>query len=375
MSKFLSENERSQKASLKIEIIQVLRGIAAIMVLCFHLKELLKPDDILKKVLDLLFNSGAAGVDLFFIISGFIMVYVTQNTTGGLKPAFHFLYKRALRIWPLYCICTLTYALILSPKITILSKAALTEIALSLSFIPLSYSSPPFFGYAFLGTGWSLNYEMYFYLLLTIALLFGKQRWLIFSVLIAVTLILLPLSQNDLTARPLEAHNFGNKILNLITNPIIWEFVYGCIIGLLYINKSTASILEKVFRSKIILASVLIYVLWENISGFYGGHGPFYWGATMASLFLSLIFFNSTQTIKYAPWLVHLGNMSFSIYLWHIPVSAFFTQLFDSLSLQGNSTGTAAFLLIVSATLIISNISYLLIEKRLHNFIVSKIQL
>lgn len=362
------------KTSEKIDIIQVLRGIAVIMVITFHFKDLLQPDDYLKKELDFFFNSGAAGVDLFFVISGFIMVFVTRKSKGGIVYAKKFLIKRVLRIWPLYVIATLAYASIVAPVIVNISLTIVIQILKSIFFLPLSYLDPPYFGYAYLGVGWSLNYEMYFYLLIAISLLGGKYRWFVFASLIILTLIIIPLAFGNLTCRPLETRNYGSLFLNLITNPIIWEFIYGAIIGLLYITPDSAKVFGSFFQSRTVVISVIVLGVWQYFSGFYGGHGPFYWGLSMAFIFMALVFYNRGKSIKYPSWLVYLGDISFSVYVWHVPVAVFITYIFNELSVPLFSSGTPAFFLTFSLTLIISHISYQLVEKKLHFFITKKLK-
>ncbi len=276
------------KTTEKIDIIQVLRGIAVVMVIIFHFKDIIKPGEFLRRELDFLFDSGAAGVDLFFVISGFIMVFVTRKSTGGIRYAKNFLIKRVLRIWPLYVIATLTYTIIVAPVIANISLTIALKVLKSIFFIPLSYLNPPYFGYAYLGVGWSLNYEMYFYFLITISLLSGKYRWFLFAALIILTLLIIPIAYGNLTSRPLEARNYGSLLINLITNPIIWEFVYGTIIGLLYITPASARILTRIFQSRIVVVTgnnisfvaVLFRILWRAWSFLLGTfHGGSFYGA------------------------------------------------------------------------------------------------
>jgi exopolysaccharide production protein ExoZ len=369
-------NNISQKGSGfsdKIEIIQVLRGIAVMMVVIFHLKAIMNPGDFLRKELDFLFNAGAAGVDIFFVISGFIMVYVTRKLSGGFSSSKTFLLKRVLRIWPLYIIATLAYALIVARHT--FNFEIFSEIVKSLLFIPVSYTEPPYFGYAYLGIGWSLNYEMYFYFLIAISLLSEKLRWYIFALLIAITLILVPVIYAQLTPHPLQTENYGSLLINLITNPIIWEFVYGVIIGLLYTNPISRRLIESFFHIKIITITVVVLVVWQYLSGFYANHGPLNWGMGMALLFLALLFYNTGKCIQYPSWLVYLGNMSYSIYLWHIPVAAVIPMIFGKLALPVFSSGTPAFLLTVSITLIVSHLSYQFLEGKLHSFLIRKLKL
>jgi hypothetical protein len=87
--------------TLRFNQIQVLRGLAALAVLFCHLP----PEITLAVNLPFKVLPGAVGVDVFFIISGFLMMYVTENGTKG------FLLKRAVRILPLYWACTVIYGL------------------------------------------------------------------------------------------------------------------------------------------------------------------------------------------------------------------------------------------------------------------------
>lgn len=375
----MTENNFTDKkpinASEKIDIIQVLRGIAVVMVIIFHFKDIIPPDGYLRRDFDFFFNSGAAGVDLFFVISGFIMVFVTRKLRGGISDAKIFLLKRLLRIWPLYIIATVTYMLVATPNVSYISLTTAKQVVRSILFIPLTYVDPPYFGYAYLGVGWSLNYEMYFYLLIAISLLAGKFRWIFFASLIFSTLLILPWIDGHLTSRPMEAMNYDSLFLNLITNPIIWEFIYGVIIGLLYVNSYSARLFQNIFQSKTLVFTVITITTWQYLSGFYGGHGPFNWGLSMSALFMALVFYNRNSQIQCPSWLVYLGDMSFSVYLWHVPVSLFITNFFSYLSLPTFSTGTPAFFLTITLTLVVSHLSYQLLEKKLHALFFRRLKL
>lgn len=362
------------KPSEKIEVIQVLRGIAVIMVIIFHFKDLIKPGEFLKNEMDFFFNSGAAGVDLFFVISGFIMVFVTRKSAGGFKSFKTFLIKRIIRVWPMYIIATITYALIVIPTLADTSRGIALRIIKSIFFIPLTYTDPPYFGYPFLGVGWSLNYEIYFYILIAITLLITKYRWPFFLFLVILTLVFIPAIFGNLILQPLATQDYGSLFLNLITNPIIWEFVYGVIIGLIYINPGTYRFFKRIFKSRTVLAIVISLAAWQCLSGFFGGHGPLYWGLSMAVLFLASVFYCSERSITFPAWMIYLGDISFSVYLWHIPMGELIKNIFLNLSYPVFSTGTPAFLLTISMTLIFSHLSYQFLEKRLNAFLSAKLK-
>ncbi|MEM8322497.1 acyltransferase, partial [Morganella morganii] len=84
-----------------LDYIQALRAIAAMLVVLCHARDFLKGTEY-EKIAHNLFWPGAFGVDLFFIISGFIIVYTSYNYNKN--DTLKFIKKRFLRVWPLYFI-------------------------------------------------------------------------------------------------------------------------------------------------------------------------------------------------------------------------------------------------------------------------------
>ncbi len=138
--------------------IQILRAVAALAVVLHHTQFQLQiaygtPHFALV---------GRAGVDLFFLISGFVMVYTTRETQ---RTTTQFWMDRAVRIVPLYWLGTsLVIALFLAglPALDV-QELRLGDIVKSYLFIPYlaSYGE----GRPILDVGWTLNYEVYFYAL------------------------------------------------------------------------------------------------------------------------------------------------------------------------------------------------------------------
>ncbi|WAC09283.1 acyltransferase family protein [Dyadobacter pollutisoli] len=353
----------------KINSIQVLRGIAALIVTIYHLKDVIREGDPFKKELDFLFNSGPAGVDLFFVISGFIMVYITRHTSGSVTGVGQFIIKRFIRIWPAYAVITVIY-FVLQHRIAP-DQAPLNELILSMVFIPASAEAPPFYGYATLPVGWSLNYEIYFYLVIAISLCFSKFRWYAFFILSGTTLILVPLAYGNFTLKPDHAVGYGSAYLNMITNPIICNFISGVIIGLIYYNGALSRAFSAFFSKKWLVATCIGLALWQYLSGFFGGLGPLQWGVGSALLFTSFIFHTKGRITRFPNWLVRLGDISFSIYLIHLPVMVAISYVFNKVGYPLYSSGTAMFFLSLSMTLIFSHISYEYLEIRLSNYLKS----
>ena len=91
----------------KLNLLQVYRGIAAVLVVMFHLTDM-SAQRLNQVTFFNLFQAGWSGVDYFFVLSGFIMVYVHRSAIGKKDHLKSFLVKRAVRIYPIYWIITLT---------------------------------------------------------------------------------------------------------------------------------------------------------------------------------------------------------------------------------------------------------------------------
>lgn len=118
------------------------------------------------------------GVDIFFIISGFIMYYMMHDRFGEPGAALGFLRRRLIRIVPLYWICTtLTLVSIVFAGNLVKNNALdVGHIAASYAFIPwLRVHDPELFPFPLLSLGWTLNYEMFFYVAFALALLAPKR--------------------------------------------------------------------------------------------------------------------------------------------------------------------------------------------------------
>ncbi|HHL42318.1 MAG TPA: acyltransferase, partial [Hellea balneolensis] len=153
-----------------IHSLQFLRFIAALMVVFVHTRSKLKfldgPELLWPNLL------GRAGVDIFFVISGFIMLY-TYNARP-ISP-IHFFGKRFFRLWPLYALATL-FAGFMAYKFPIYYSgwAHIPHILKSMFFIP--DLRPKGGGIApIIAPGWTLNLEMAFYFLFAIGLFFKRH--------------------------------------------------------------------------------------------------------------------------------------------------------------------------------------------------------
>jgi exopolysaccharide production protein ExoZ len=187
----------SGASAAKFESIQALRALAATLVILFHTK---------------VFNSGYAGVDIFFVISGFIM-----GTVGGGERPREFFLLRLIRIVPLYWSVTLAMCVLsLIPGLFRTFAFDVTSLVKSILFIP--YSDPTGHIWPLVVAGWTLNYEMFFYLIFTIGLVLGMPR--LFSSMVILLLVTLGLTIQ-----------FNAAFARTYTDPILLEFVAGMLLS------------------------------------------------------------------------------------------------------------------------------------------------
>ena len=195
--------------------IQALRALAAFMVVCVHLEALA----ILAGARAHATEAGNAGVDLFFVISGFIMVFTT-----GRKPQSPagFFSARLRRIAPLYWSVTLAVFAVarLTPSLIQNTPSDLGRLLASLLFLPELRPDGTMRPVVFVG--WTLNFEMAFYVLFAIGLL-SPKRWL--GVFATVGALAFAVAWGQL-ARP------ADPVLAFYTQPMVLEFGLGMLLGL-----------------------------------------------------------------------------------------------------------------------------------------------
>lgn len=152
--------------------------------------------------------TGSFGVGIFFVISGFIMAMICNTNPR------HFLARRIARVVPLYWVLTLAVFFIGTMAPYLLSSTAANPVFLvkSLFFIPY-FNHGAFFPILFLG--WTLNYEMYFYLLIAIALLIHERLAPLIASGVMVSLMLLLYVLKVRSAASFYAH------------PVMLEFILG----------------------------------------------------------------------------------------------------------------------------------------------------
>ncbi len=282
--------------------IQYLRGLAALAVAYFH-ASIQIPDltPYFTGHLGLRLNFSA-GVDLFFVISGFIML-----VTGRSLSAQAFLSRRLIRIVPLYWLLTLAIAgiLALTPELfrtTVVTREYLIK---SLMFVP--YQNPAHNGdvVPILVPGWSLNMEMMFYLVFGL-LLFARGRWL----LPGATLIF------GVTAAIGIACGNPPPVVRFLTDLRVLEFLLGMYVGWLYLNTEMRHARS---AHLLVFAGAFSVLLWQPIDA--GGNAWKMLLNTVLSCSLivyTVVAWEKNHGLPRLSGLLILGDASYSLYLGHL---------------------------------------------------------
>ncbi len=302
--------------SEQLAYIQGLRGIAAAAVVLYHARIFIDGPSFLDAGTRL-FGSGSAGVDLFFVISGFIMMHTTGDVDGSPRAALDFAAKRFARIWPVYAVAFAAMWLLTRPSDSPAFVTTWSSAGQALAFLPSAPGqAAPFFGYPLLHVGWTLNYEAFFYLLFAISLLVPRRwRLVALGAMFAGCLIGLPLIlTGDVHFDALASYGVHGYAC-IVTSPILWDFGLGVLIALVHRSQLR-------LRDRGVLACLVAItagaVVWQLLSGYRMGHGPTRWGLPMAALVLALTLYNKEAPIAMPRVWVWLGDISFSLYLFHV---------------------------------------------------------
>jgi exopolysaccharide production protein ExoZ len=332
----------------RIASIQVSRGLAALLVVLAHLHGIEAKYCTTNHLL--LFEHGALGVDLFFVISGIVIAAVTARNFGNPRAAVTFLYHRLARIFPIYWIYT-TLTLIARHYASLPTGGPLHILA--------SYLLIPTHRPMLLLQGWTLTYELYFYLVFFLLLLLPKRLapWLLTLWGIAVVALKLHLG--------LSPH----PAIQVLISPSVLEFLAGCLlfhiyrrsrlhksIGLLSLAAATlwlTAIIAVSLHTHAGLASWITDAPWLR---------PLLYG-TFAILFLfAAIELERTAIIRFFPLLESIGDWSYSIDLCHVLVLELVARLFLHL-LPTHPSIFLITLIGLPATLLAGYLSYTCLER------------
>lgn len=293
---------------------QVLRFIAAVMVLISHLDREIRNAGIggsVAPIMDAIGVPWSCGVDLFFCISGFLMLYLTWDHFAETGYSLEFLKRRIIRVAPLYWLFTIVFiALALAiPAAVLHGDISPTKVLASLFFVPIPRSDGLI--YPVLIAGWTLNYEALFYLLFGISLFLPKRL-----AIIGLLLVFGTASAWHVLAPPTLPTLF------FWTNPIILEFILGMGAAYLYLKGVRFSLAIRATLA-VLGITLLITLNKHGLADTESQLSPLprsLWAGLPAILVLMAMMFGPQlpETSALVRWLVLGGNASYALYLSHM---------------------------------------------------------
>lgn len=333
--------------------IQILRGLAAAMVVVHHY--LASQVERGAEVGRWLHEFGGSGVDIFFVISGFIMM-ITQSDLGGKTrhySARDFLTRRLLRVAPLYWVLTaLAFGLASLAGAAVNTPIPFDKFVMSMLFLPYSTGAVSMNDAAHtayvIPMAWTLTFEWFFYLVFAAALALGLQA---FARLRFIALVFAALVAAGVLAQP-EA-----PLLQVITSPLLCEFLLGCAVAVLYLRGVR---LPAWLALPLALTAVGVLVNQWHASVY---SRTAIWG--LASFVLIATASLNRQPIAITAPIrpfARLGDISYSLYLSHFFTLALFVRVQDRVPLLNDSFGLPALLAFALLNLIGAELCFRCIE-------------
>lgn len=303
--------------------IQALRAIAALLVVFVHCDLLAAPLGVPAPVRE----AFACGVDIFFTISGFIMTH--QAARRRSRPSA-FLRNRIARVVPIYWLLTIATFLVatIAPALmggTVASGAALAK---SLLFIPFARGDGLVRPILFVG--WSLNYEMLFYLLFALGLTIRPPS--LGPGAVAGAIVALVIAGTAVPAHAVALHVF--------TRPIMLEFVLGMLLGVAYPRLPASASWGRCAAAFVPLG--LVALIAANASGV----GLAAVAPLCAALVGAALIAERGGLRAGGPLLVLLGDASYSLYLTHPFVTQASEHVARRLGLLSAATSVPLLLLV-----------------------------
>jgi peptidoglycan/LPS O-acetylase OafA/YrhL len=299
---------------------------------------------------------GGTGVEIFFVISGFVIVYASRNLMGRAGSWKAFILRRIIRIVPLYWFYTTLMLMValMFPHQLDTARAEFWHLIQSYLFIPhirpLGDAVRPF-----MHLGWSLNYEMYFYGIFAVLLCLPLNRLAAILSLFLVSSVLagffLPESW---------------VALNFWCEYFVLEFLAGALIGFAYLRGFRLP-LALFWPMALCAFAILLYLFIPPGGSLQGWLSRFVVGIILVA---AGTLPRGIENMKPPRLLTALGDSSYSLYLSHPFILGAVRLVFTALGLSLN----VYFFVSIMACLICGHVLYWLLERPLQKFLLKKLK-
>ncbi|MGO3743140.1 acyltransferase family protein [Kerstersia sp.] len=331
-----------------LQSIQYLRGIAALMIIVFHLLPQMERMGYASYWPGWL----SGGVDIFFVISGFVM-WIT--TAGRQMTTLYFYQRRIVRIVPLYWLLTsiVVAVMLVAPHLLQSTRYDFWHVVSSYLFIPSLMPGSDNQINPVLFPGWTLNAEMFFYFLFGLLLNLPERFRIVALAAVMGILVAYGSVVSGLSAAT-------DPILVFYSNSIILEFLLGVAIGAMYVkNKIPASAGLGLF----LLAAGFLFLIFVP-ERFPDLPRAIIYGPASMLIVIGALVLEASGKLPQWSWFVVVGNASYSIYLSHAITLSIVGQVWRRMAAYQSVANYLLFCLagVVAATLV-GVLTYYIIEK------------
>ncbi len=333
--------------NLRIDI-EALRGLSVILVILYHFKFNSLEFQIIK--------GGFIGVDIFFVISGFIITKIIMDNKIENFSLLYFYERRIKRIIPLLSVVLIIsiISLFFIFDFFLLNKNINASISI-FSAISNFYFWSSAVLYQFAEENnlinlhfWSLSIEMQFYILFPLLFIFFRKNEKFLHLFVLCFLILSYL----FVVKIYKVHNFFN-FYNSFSR--VFEFFSGAMI-FFYSSKLKNFVNEKFHLSLYFLGLVILFIYLQFLQN-EAFHPSPYAPVFIISLALMIIFNNDNSLKKLKKYFSYLGKISYSLYLWHFPILVIASYSLSELTDLHK-------IILIAICFLFSIISYFLVEKK-----------
>jgi len=320
--------------------IQFGRAVAAILVVFYHGGRML-PQYLGDIHLARFFAYGNAGVDFFFVLSGFIIFYVHAKDINKPSRLAYYLFRRVTRIYPIYWVVSaMAIAILIAKGDT--ASLSLHYVVSSLFLLPQDF-------FPIVGVAWTLCHEMTFYIVfaaLIVSRIFGM---LVVSVWFALVV-----------AGCFYPHQQPN--IHFLESPYHFEFAMGVLTA--YLTKKFPLTIAPVLTLLGVAAFLAIGLSLNDFLTPRPVLGRLLYGSASALVIYGLAVWETSGKISFPRWAQFLGAASYSIYLFHTFLLGWLGKVIARV-IPLNGASDALYLAVVVVVVATSCLLYQMVERQL----------